>query len=183
MFQADDLKQSPAGASLMQQRRAGGLLTEASITFMFFVIMASGVFIITMSLRNRQRLRELAMRERIAMIEKGLLPSPEVDPGRFDQFDRLERLIALRHRVSPSPSASRFRSLGIMMIGFGLAFTVLLTFAGGVVGAGLGIGGAFMILGAAMVVNSIVMSRTEIGDAPPPTAPMPPPEPPTNVAP
>jgi Domain of unknown function (DUF6249) len=167
----------------MQQRRAGGLLTEISITFMFFVIMASGVFIITMSLRNRQRLRELAMRERIAMIEKGLVPSPEVDPGRFDQFDRLERLVALRRRVSPS--ASRYRSLGIMMIGFGLAFMVLLTFAGGVVGAGFGIGGAFMILGAAMVVNSLVMSRTEISDAHPSAAPMPPPppEPPTNVAP
>ncbi len=159
-------------------------MTEASITFMFFLIVASGVFIITISLRNRQRLRELAMKERIAMIEKGLMPSPEADPGRFDQFDRLERLMALRSRVSPSPSASRYRSLGIMLIGFGLAFAVLLTFAGGVIGAGFGIGGAFMVLGAAMVVNSLVMSRTEISDVPPRTASAsPPPEPPTNVAP
>ena len=158
-------------------------MTETSITLMFFLIVASGVFIITVSLRNRQRLRELAMRERIALIEKGLMPSPEVDPGRFDQFDRLERLMVLRSRISPS--ASRYRSLGIMMIGFGLAFTVLLSFAAGVPGAGFGIGGAFMILGAAMVVNSLVMSRSDVGatSAPPAYAPPPPPEPPSNVAP
>jgi len=40
--------------------------------------------LVAMSARSRDRMRELAMRERIAMIEKGLVPSPESDPARFD---------------------------------------------------------------------------------------------------
>lgn len=164
-------------------------MTETSITFMFFVIVASGVLLITMSLRNQQRLRELAMRERIAMIEKGLVPSPETDPGRFDRLDQIERLMTLRYRVAPPPSARRYRSLGVMLIGFGLAFTVLLSFAAGVPGVGFGIGGAFMIIGGAMVVNSALLSRgaaTDTVTAPPYAAPISSPqpqEPPDNIAP
>ena len=154
-------------------------MSESTITFIFFTIVASGVIIIAMSLRNRQRMRELVMRERIAMIEKGLVPPPEVDPA-FDRFDRLERLMVVRSRISAS--GSRYRSLGVMMIGFGLAFVVLLTFAGGVPGAGFGVGGALVILGAAMVVNGLMQSGTGGPDAGAP-ARVPPEEPPANVAP
>jgi len=34
---------------------------------------------------SRARVRELEIRERIAMIEKGLVPPPEVDPHGFDR--------------------------------------------------------------------------------------------------
>jgi len=33
----------------------------------------------------RARVRELEIRERIAMIERGLVPAPEVDPRGFDR--------------------------------------------------------------------------------------------------
>lgn len=157
-------------------------MTESTVAFMFFVIVASGVFIIAMSLRNRQRLRELAMRERIAMIEKGLVPPPEVDPARFDRFDRLERLMVFQRRLNQS--GQRYRSLGIMTIGFGLAFLVMLTFAAGVPGVGLGVGGALMILGAAMFVNGMIQAHTAVPDEPLPYTPsQAPTEPPGNVAP
>ena len=40
----------------------------------------------------RARVRELEVRERIAMIERGLVPPPEVDPRGFDRaMDRYER--------------------------------------------------------------------------------------------
>ena len=40
------------------------------------------VIVLTLS---RARVRELEVRERIAMIERGLVPPPEVDPRGFDR--------------------------------------------------------------------------------------------------
>jgi hypothetical protein len=188
MFHGGRLKQTCAAASLMHQRRAGGLLTENTVAALLALIIVGGVAIITLALRDRQRMRELIIRERVAMIEKGLVPSPEMDPGRFDRLDQIERLMTLRHRVAP-PAARRYRSLGVMMIGFGLAFTVLLTFAAGVPGVGLGIGGALMILGAAMVVNGVLLSHGQAPEhatplnATPLSVPAQPQEPPDNIAP
>jgi len=39
-----------------------------------------GISVAITSIRAGARLRELRIRERIAMIEKGLVPAPEVDP-------------------------------------------------------------------------------------------------------
>lgn len=156
-------------------------MTDSNIAFLLFWIVLGGFVIIGLALHNRQRMRELVMRERIAMIEKGLVPPPEVDPARFDRFDRLERLMAIRSRMNAS--GSRHRSLGIMMIGFGLAFIVLLTFAGGVPGAGIGVGGALIILGGAMFANGLMLSHTGAPESATPAAGAPPQEPPSNVAP
>ena len=41
-------------------------------------------YIIVLTL-SRARVRELEVRERIAMIERGLVPPPEVDPRGFDR--------------------------------------------------------------------------------------------------
>jgi hypothetical protein len=46
-----------------------------------------------------------------------------------------------------------------MLIGLGLALMVLITFAGGGGETGLGIGGAFALLGAAFVVNGSLQAR------------------------
>ena len=45
-----------------------------------------GISVAIVSIISRMRLRELRIRERIAMIEKGLVPPPEVDPAGFDRF-------------------------------------------------------------------------------------------------
>ena len=159
-------------------------MTDSSIAFLLFWFVLGGFVIIGMALYSRHKMRELMMRERIAMIEKGLVPSPESDPGRFDRFDRIERLMAMRSRMNAS--GSRYRSLGVMMIGLGLAFVVLLTFAGGVPGAGLGVGGALMVLGAAMFLNGILVAHTHASDSDARDArdtAVPPQEPPANVAP
>ena len=64
----------------------------------------------------QSRVRELEVRERIAMIEKGLVPPPEVDPNGFErEMARRDRHEALstnrgsgsaRHRRIGSPSRS-----------------------------------------------------------------------------
>ena len=56
-------------------------MAEVLVAALFGGMIAAGLVMVTMSMRSRERLRELAIRERIAMIEKGLVPSPESDPA------------------------------------------------------------------------------------------------------
>jgi hypothetical protein len=108
------------------------------------------MILIGLMLRGRQRLRELAIRERIALIEKGLVPSPEVDPARF------EALVGLRRPVNSK--ASRYRSAGVIVMGLGAALTFLLAFAAGIFEVAIGIGGGLFILGLAAFINGTLVS-------------------------
>jgi hypothetical protein len=137
----------------------------------------SGVAVIWMAMQSRRQIREMEHRERLAMIERGLMPAPEVDPGAF------ERRFA-GTRPPESPGAVRARSGGVTMIALGLAFMFLLTFAAGEPGVGVGIGGAFALLGAGFFINSILIRRSETYRATPPAHPEAPsysrPEPPSG---
>lgn len=122
----------------------------------------SGVAVIWMAMQSRRQIREMEHRERLAMIERGLVPAPESDPGAFDRRFSTAR-------TPESASAARTRTGGVMMISLGLAFMFLLSFAAGEPGVGFGVGGAFALVGAGFFVNSLLMSRAE--------APRPPAEP------
>ena len=115
----------------------------------------AGVVVIWMAMQSRRQIREMEHRERLAMIERGLLPAPESDPAGFDRKFAAARAPA-------SPSASRARSGGVTMISLGLAFMFLLSFAAGEPGVGFGVGGAFALVGAGFFVNSLLMSRTDV---------------------
>lgn len=108
-------------------------------------------YMVVLSL-SRARVRELEIRERIAMIEKGLVPPPEVDPRGFD------RAMA-RYDRRPSYGGSRHRRAGVTLIGVGLGVMILITFAGGRPSQGVGVGGMFVMLGLAFVVNSLLEPR------------------------
>ena len=114
----------------------------------------SGVAVIWMAMQSRRQIREMEHRERLAMIERGLVPAPEVDPAAF------ERRFS-SPRAAESPSAVRARSSGVIMIALGLAFMFMLSFAAGAPGVGIGIGGAFALVGAGFFVNSVLMSRSD----------------------
>jgi len=103
----------------------------------------------------RARVRELEIRERIAMIEKGLVPPPEVDPRGF------ERAFARPERVQWSSHASRHRRAGITLLGIGFGLMMLIAVAFGSPQAGIGVGGFIVILGAAFFVNSLFELRQE----------------------
>ena len=124
------------------------------LTIVFGAIVIGGFCLIAYAFTTRQRMRELAMRERIALIERGLVPPPEVDPARF------ERIVGAQTRPK-NASAQRYRSAGIMLMGLGVALLILLAFAGGVPGVGIGIGGGLAALGAAMFFNSVLMVQSE----------------------
>jgi hypothetical protein len=97
-----------------------------------------GVVVILAGLHYRTRMKELRHQERLAMIERGLVPPPE--------FDSTAATFA---------PAQRSRSFGIILVGLGFALMFLIGIAGGASDSGVGIGGAVVILGIAFIVRSI----------------------------
>jgi hypothetical protein len=121
---------------------------------------------------GRARVRELEIRERIAMIERGLVPAPEADPRGF------ERAMARHDTVVLRKAPARSRSAGVIVMGVGLALMFLIGFAGGEPGAAIGVGGALMIVGLAFFINGLLPGSHEVASFDryvPPAAPAPPP--------
>src|SRR5712692_4207288 len=119
---------------------------------------------------QRARIRELEIRERIAMIEKGLMPPPEVDPPGFDRamhrVEHFQRRLDGIQRYQWRTSASRHRRAGIVLIGVGVGLMVLIGFSGSPDEA-LGVGGFIAILGLAFLINSLFERSQPL---PPPSA-------------
>lgn len=95
----------------------------------------------------RARIRELEVRERIAMIEKGLVPPPEVDPSRF------ERAMAQAPPGTPSGYAQyrayKHRSAGITMCAVGLGLMVMMY-------PNFRVGGFLLVVGLGFVVSGLL---------------------------
>ena len=100
----------------------------------------------------RARLRELEIRERIAMIERGLVPPPEVDPARFD--DELER-----QKAGRQPRPGRHQRAGISLIGIGVGMLALLF-------PNFRVGFFLIALGVAFLVTGL-LERDRVPLAPP----------------
>jgi hypothetical protein len=110
-----------------------------------------GVFVL-MIVRTvvRARVRELEIRERIAMIERGLVPAPEVDPRGFDRaMTRLER------REFRSGSG-RHRRAGVTLMGVGFGLMVLIGFTANEASVAIGVGGFLVVIGIAFFINSLI---------------------------
>jgi hypothetical protein len=132
---------------------------------------AAGVWVIAAALRYRTRAIELQHQERLAMIEKGLIPPPEL---------AVATVVAGAGRHLNERRAGvkdRSMSLGIIVIGLGLAFMTLVGVAAESPETGLGIGGAIAIVGAAFIVRSLVVGPAvapHAGPQPPALSPQPP---------
>jgi hypothetical protein len=110
------------------------------------------VYMIIRSLA-RAKVRELEIRERIAMIEKGHIPAPEVNPSGF------ERAMARREARFYYGGASRHRRVGTILIGLGLGLMLMISFAGDDPQTGLGVGGFLVMIGLAFVANGLIEQR------------------------
>jgi len=110
----------------------------------------------------KSRVRELEIRERIAMIERGLVPPPEVDPRGFDRA--MHRLEFHRYRSG----AGRHRRAGVTLMGVGFGMMILIAFAGGDSGTAIGVGGFLAVIGLAFFINSLI----DTGQEPPPPSSM-----------
>ena len=112
-------------------------------------ILSAFVFVIVKTL-VRARVRELEIRERIAMIERGLVPAPEVDPRGFDRaMNRFERREYRR-------GSGRHRRAGVTLMGVGFGLMVLIAFTSNEVSVAIGVGGFLVMIGIAFFINSLI---------------------------
>ena len=126
-------------------------MERVAAMLVFGAIVLGGMGLIAVMLRGRQRMQELAIRERIALIEKGLVPSPEADPARFESFIGLRR--------ATKTKGARLQSAGVMLMGLGCALAVLLAFGVRLIGIGIGVGGGLAVLGLAVFINGSLLSE------------------------
>ena len=128
---------------------------------------------------SKARVRELEVRERIAMIERGLVPPPEVDPRGFDhamsRMERLEQYRGYRH------GSGRHRRAGVMLIGVGVGLMVMIGFAGGEPGPAIGVGGFIAIIGISLFISGLFENRAEPPAAGPGSFGAPTPTPPSPI--
>ena len=105
------------------------------------------------SVMAKARVQEARIRERIAMIERGLVPPPEVDPAGFDRA-----MNAFEHRdpFRYGRSSGRHRRSGVTLMGIGFGLMVLIGLTSGETSVALGVGGFLVVLGLAFLVNSFV---------------------------
>jgi len=120
------------------------------------LFIVGGFALLWMTVMRGFRQAEFRHRERMAMIERGLTPPDPVlgDPA-------LQRAHGFK------------MTLGILVCGVGLALFMLLGFAAGQPAVAFGVGGAFVMLGIALVASAL-HSKREAGEerqARPPEAP------------
>ena len=143
-------------------------------------IVGSFIYIIIKTLA-KARVRELEIRERIAMIERGLVPPPEVDPRGFDRaMSRMERR---NYRYG----SGRHRRAGVTLMGVGFGLMVLIAFTSNETSVAIGVGGFLVVMGIAFFINSLMESHDDLPyfgprsfGAPPPASSAPPAEPPVR---
>lgn len=120
---------------------------EELFASVFILVVLAGVTIVLMGLRQRSQQLEMQHRERMAMIERGIVPTNAPEPG-----------MSGGHRASGAGAGgSRSLSLGIVVVAVGLGLMTLIGVAFGQSEAGVGVGGAIAILGSAFIVRALVV--------------------------
>jgi hypothetical protein len=150
---------------------------EELFAVVFVIGMFAGVFIVYMGLRQRSQQIEMQHRERMAMIERGQIP--------------LSEPASVRHSVERQPvyhdvPSNRAMSVGIIVVGLGIALMTIISIAGESPEVGVGVGGAIAVLGGAFIVRSLLVRPETLTprqeyrqgtplsrqDAPPPPPPL-----------
>lgn len=148
-------------------------MVEDKELFMLFMLlpalaMVGGFAVFITALIRRGQIAEFRHRERMAMIERGLQPPS----------DHLHDVY-----VGGRRSSSARMTIGIVISGLGLALVMLISFAAGEPGIGIGVGGAVTMLGAAFIVSALVVRREPdagVVSSRPRVEPPPPPAPPAS---
>lgn len=119
---------------------------EVLFALMGTATIIAGVVVILAGLFYRVRVREMRHRERVAMIERGLVPPPEFEPVASPGRGQKQRSL----------------SFGIIVVGLGFSLMFLIGVAGGALDVGVGIGGAIAIIGGAFIVRSMFAAPSEV---------------------
>lgn len=124
---------------------------------------AGGILIVVVAMWRRTKIQEMQHRERMAMIERGMTPSPERDPAAFEAAMR-------RQSLGTSP----FTTLGVAVIAIGFGVILIIAVAAGEPAIGIGIGGAIVLLGTAFVINGVLQRHRYVPAPPTSSMPRPP---------
>jgi hypothetical protein len=119
--------------------------SEEAFALTATLLILTGAIILVISMIQRGRLRELAHRERLARIERGLAPPPEVDPA---SFERAMGQSTWDERVVER--SALYRRAGVIVMGLGAGIWMIIGFAAGEPGIAFGVGGAIFVLGLAL---------------------------------
>jgi hypothetical protein len=112
------------------------------------------------------RVRELEVRERIAMIEKGLIPPPESNPRGFERAMEVVDRVGGRfddryYPYSRHRAPERHRSAGITLMGVGFGVMFMIAFGAGEPQRAIGVGGFLVLLGVAFFINGVLERRSQ----------------------
>ena len=140
---------------------------EELFATVFVIGMFAGVFIIFLGLRQRSQQLEMHHRERMAMIERGQIPLN--DPPEYSRPQRVPGVLP----------ASRSLSIGIIVVGLGLALMTIISIAGESPESGIGVGGAIAIIGGAFIARALIV-RPDVHNPPARTGSTLPPPPPDD---
>lgn len=144
------MKQFDGRVSLIQT--SSRVETDVINQYLIPVVAIAGWILISLyGMYLRSRRREMAHHERLAMIERGIAPPPEVDPAKFEQITGLddELSVVARHDLR----AGRSRRAGVVLMGVGMGVGWLLAFTASS-RVGLGVGGMIFILGLAFFLSA-----------------------------
>jgi len=120
--------------------------------FMFLIPVVAIICVFTMiclTIVRQGRVRELQIKERIAMIERGLTPPPELVTAE-DPF---------AGKDSQETARRRFLGGGIIVVGIGIGVGLIIGVAGDQAHVAFGVGGAIAVVGFALIVNSQLATR------------------------
>jgi hypothetical protein len=113
------------------------------------VAITGGLINAAIAIHHRARLKEFAIRERIALIERGISPPPEMDPAAFDR-----EWEAQHAGPAGESSSAKHQTAGVILTGVGVALALLISLTSREPAVGIGVGGAIAILGVAFLINS-----------------------------
>jgi len=100
--------------------------------------------------------RDRLHRERLAMIDKGLVPPPESDPQQF------ERMMDWHPSAAGSPDrVSRSLRSGLLTLATGIGLALMNYFQAGDSRQGLGAGVLLILIGIAFLVNAMFEGRAK----------------------
>lgn len=117
--------------------------------FVVAIVAITAWMVITVTrIISRNRVREMQIRERIALIERGLVPPPEVDPAGFDRVMKRYEGDPWQRRHSPG----RHLRAGIILIGVGVGVMLVIAAGSGSIRVAIGPGGFLVALGLAFVL-------------------------------
>lgn len=99
--------------------------------------------------------RDRLHRERLAMIERGLVPPPESDPGQF------ERMMDWNPRRGTETRLEHSRRVGLILVAVGIGNGLMMYFINHDSGRAIGVGAVLVLIGVAFLVNAMFEARAK----------------------